>query len=51
MRLQDVYSELERRGIFLDRYSRIEFENTLEKMNLLIKMSDSGEAQYVKSIL
>ncbi|WP_426354581.1 DNA phosphorothioation-dependent restriction protein DptG [Exiguobacterium sp. R-39] len=51
MRLQDVYIELEKRGIFLDRYSRIEFENTLEKMNLLIKMSDSGEAQYVKSIL
>lgn len=51
MRLQDVYKELESRGVFLDRYSRIEFENTLEKMNLLIKMSDSGEAQYVKSIL
>lgn len=51
MRLQDVYKELEVRGVFLDRYSRIEFEHTLEKMNLLIKMSDSGEAQYVKSIL
>jgi len=51
MRLQDVYVELEKRGVFLDRYSRIEFENTLERMNLLIKMSDSGEAQYVKSIL
>lgn len=51
MRLQDVYVELEKRGIFLDRYSRVEFENTLERMSLLIKMSDSGEAQYVKSIL
>lgn len=49
--LKQVFFELELRGMFLDRYSQEEVVNLFDKLNLLDKKSDSGDAQYVKPIL
>jgi DNA phosphorothioation-dependent restriction protein DptG len=49
--LNQLYKELERRGIALDYYSRQELVNLLDSHNILDKKSDSGDAQYVKPIL
>ncbi|KOF08735.1 hypothetical protein AC739_18635 [Planococcus glaciei] len=49
--LNQLYIELERRGIALDYYSRQELVNLLDSHNILDKKSDSGDAQYVKPIL
>ena len=49
--LKDLFKEYERRGVFLDSYSQIEVIDLLGKLNLIDKKSDSGDAQYVKSIL
>lgn len=51
MRLNDVFSEFERRGVFLDNHSKDEVMRYYEKLNLIEKKSDSGDAQYVKRIL
>lgn len=51
MIIKDVFIEFEKRGVFLDRYSKEEVVNLFEKMNILDKKSDSGEAKYVKPIL
>ena len=51
MRLNDVFSEFEARGVFLDNYSKSEVMHYYEKLNLIEKKSDSGDAQYVKRIL
>lgn len=51
MRLNDVFSEFEARGVFLDNHSKIEVMHYFEKLNLIEKKSDSGDAQYVKRIL
>lgn len=51
MRLNDVFGEFEARGIFLDNHSKIEVMQYYEKLNLIEKKSDSGDAQYVKRIL
>ena len=51
MRLNRVFSELERRGVFLDSLSREQVMRYYEKLNLIEKKSDSGDAQYVKRIL
>lgn len=51
MRLNDVFSEFEARGVFLDNHSKIEVMHYYEKLNLIEKKSDSGDAQYVKRIL
>ena len=48
--LNDFFSELESREIYLDRSSRDYFTELLNERNLLEKMSDSGDAQYVKSL-
>lgn len=50
MMLNDFFSELEVRGIYLDRSSRDHFAELLNNRNLLEKMSDSGDAQYVKPL-
>ncbi|MGQ3380774.1 DNA phosphorothioation-dependent restriction protein DptG [Priestia endophytica] len=49
--LNDLFSEFEYRGIYLDRDSRKKLVELYEKLNLLEKKSDSGDAQYVKYIL
>lgn len=49
--LKALFNEYERRGIFLDRYSKDAVLELLVKLNLIDKKSDSGDAQYVKRIL
>lgn len=51
MLLDEFFNELEARGIKLDTQSRREVVSYFEQINILEKLSDSGDAQYVKSIL
>lgn len=51
LKLKDLFKEFERRGIFFDRDSQNKVVQLFEKLNILEKKSDSGDAQYVKSIL
>lgn len=51
MLLRDFFVELEKRGLMFDTQSRREIVAYFEKINILEKLSDSGDAQYVKSIL
>lgn len=49
--LRRVFEGLEKHGLFFDKTSKNEIIKFYEEVNLLEKMSDSGDAQYVKSIL
>ncbi|WP_214708024.1 MULTISPECIES: DNA phosphorothioation-dependent restriction protein DptG [unclassified Exiguobacterium] len=49
--LNKLWHELEARGLFFDHHSKEEIVGLLDKLNYLEKKSDSGDAQYVKSIL
>ncbi|WP_035432003.1 DNA phosphorothioation-dependent restriction protein DptG [Bacillus sp. UNC322MFChir4.1] len=49
--LKQVFADLEARGLFFDRYSKEEIVQLFDKLNLIDKKSDSGDAQYVKPIL
>jgi DNA phosphorothioation-dependent restriction protein DptG len=51
LRLKNLFEEYEKRGLFFDRDSRNRIIQLFEKLNLIEKKSDSGDAQYVKSIL
>jgi len=51
LKLNLLFEEFEKRGIFFDRDSKTEIVQLYEKLNLLEKKSDSGDAQYVRSIL
>ena len=51
IRLSKLFEEFEKRGLLFDRESRKRVSELFEKMNLLEKRSDSGDAQYVKSVL
>lgn len=51
MRLNEVFQQFELRGIFLDASSKEQVMYYYEKLNLIEKKSDSGDAQYVKRIL
>ncbi len=51
LRLVDVFGEFEARGIFLDDISKGQVADYYEKLNLIEKKSDSGDAKYVKRIL
>lgn len=51
IRLVRLFNEFERRGLVFDRESKKKIVELFEKLNLLEKKSDSGDAQYVKSIL
>lgn len=51
MLLNNFLNELNLRGIFLDRSTRDALVDELTKKNLLEKLSDSGDAQYVKPLL
>ena len=49
--LKEVFYQFELRGVFLDRYSKEAVVELFDKINILDKKSDSGDAQYVKPIL
>jgi len=49
--LNQLWKELEKHGVWLDYLSKEEVINVLDKLNYMEKKSDSGDAQYVKSIL
>ncbi|MDB8556967.1 DNA phosphorothioation-dependent restriction protein DptG [Turicibacter sanguinis] len=51
LKLNALFEEFEIRGLFFDRDSKIKIIQLYEKLNLLEKKSDSGDAQYVKSVL
>lgn len=51
IKLSMLYKELENRGLLFDRESKKEITELFEKMDLLEKRSDSGDAQYVKYVL
>lgn len=49
--LNDLFIEFEKRGVAFDRYSKREIIQVLDRLNIIDKKSDSGDAQYVKPIL
>ena len=51
IKLSKLFEEFEKRGLLFDRESKRKIADLYEKMNLLEKRSDSGDAQYVKSVL
>lgn len=51
IRLVSMFNEFEKRGLLFDRESKSKIVELFEKLNLLEKKSDSGDAQYVRSIL
>lgn len=51
LRLHEFWLELERRGIAFDHESRRKIVELFERLNLLEKKSDSGDAQYVRAII
>lgn len=51
IKVKDLFNEFKKRGISLDSDSKIKVIQLYEKLNILEKKSDSGDAQYVKSIL
>ncbi|MCX2741453.1 DNA phosphorothioation-dependent restriction protein DptG [Pontibacter anaerobius] len=51
IRLKDLWLEYKARGISFDDASQQAIISLFEKINLLEKKSDSGDAQYVKAIL
>ncbi|MCY8101185.1 DNA phosphorothioation-dependent restriction protein DptG [Bacillus haynesii] len=48
--LKELFNEFEKRGIYFDLDSKKAIIDLYEKLNLLEKKSDSGDAQYVKYI-
>lgn len=51
LKLNTLFEEFEKRGLFFDRDSSKKIIQLYEKLNLLEKKSDSGDAQYVRSVL
>lgn len=51
MRLNTLFEEFKIRGIFMDKLTQEAVVEFYEKLNLIEKKSDSGDAQYVKGIL
>lgn len=51
LKLSLLFDEFEKRGMTFDRDSKVKIIQLYEKLNLLEKKSDSGDAQYVRSIL
>jgi DNA phosphorothioation-dependent restriction protein DptG len=51
IKLKDLFGEFKKRGICLDNESKTKLIQLYEKLNILEKKSDSGDAQYVKAIL
>jgi len=48
--LDQVFKALQERGIYMDRLTRDSVIELYERANILEKLSDSGDAQYVKSV-
>jgi len=51
IRLKELWIEFQKRGILLDDGTKSAVIEFFEKINLIEKKSDSGDAQYVKKIL
>ena len=51
IKLKDLFSEFKKRGVSLDNDSKAKLTELYEKLNILEKKSDSGDAQYVRAIL
>lgn len=51
IRLKTLWIELEKRGVYFDEPTKVEVVRLFEKINLIEKKSDSGDAQYVRAIL
>lgn len=51
VRFQYIIKELERRGVYLDKDSKNRLIEFYQRLNVLEKKSDSGDALYVRSIL
>lgn len=51
LKLSLLFDEFEKRGISFDRDSKMKIVQLYEKLNLIEKKSDSGDAQYVRSVL
>lgn len=51
IRISNLFEEYEKRGIFFDRESKELIIELFNNLNLIDKKSDSGDVQYVKSIL
>ena len=51
IKLEQLYEEYEKRGLYFDSYSKDEIEILLTKLNLIDKKSDGGDAKYVRPIL
>ena len=51
IRLNELWDKLKNRGLTFDEASKGEIIRLFERINLLEKKSDSGDAQYVKSII
>lgn len=51
IRLNELWNQLKLRGLEFDETSKGEIIKLFEKINLLEKKSDSGDAQYVKSTI
>lgn len=51
IKLKDLFEEYKIRGICFDRDSQCKIVELFERLNIIEKKSDSGDAQYVKSIL
>ena len=49
--VKKLFEEYEKKGLFFDKHSRKEITNYLNRLNLIDKKSDSGDAQYVRPIL
>lgn len=50
MSRKNLFVEMEKRGVFFDRMTQKQVVSFYEKLNLLEKKSDSGDAQYVRNI-
>lgn len=48
IRLNELWEEFELRGVFFDKFSKEKVVEYFEKINILEKKSDSGDAQYVR---
>ena len=51
LKLNILFEEFEKRGLFFDRDSSKKIIQLYEKLNFLEKKSDSGDAQYVMSFI
>ena len=51
IRLRTLWDKLQDRGIAFDENTKLEIIRLFEKINLIEKKSDSGDAQYVKSTI